>query len=374
MRILLIHSFYRPGMPSGENDVVVNQFDLLRSRGYEVELWGPTSPEDASSLDKLRIGVRIASGHGEDPAPFIRDYKPDLVHVHNLFPNISLGWLATCEPPVAMTIHNYRVVCANGVMIRESRPCTDCLTGSSVSGFVHGCYRGSRAATLPVLGFQRHLRAAIRRGVGTLIFNSEVTQEILAQQLAHPSSIVLPNFVAEVRPRESSAGGNHRPYFLVLGRLTPEKGVDRLLGMWPQNRRLVIAGDGPQREELERISNPSVVEFRGFVRGESRDDLIRNARALVLPSITKEADPLVIAQAVSAGIPCIVSSQTATARLADRSSAIRVYNDASSLVVALEAVESLNLHGEARALYEERWSANSWMRAYESQVLATNVP
>ena len=369
MRILLIHSFYKPGLPSGENDVVLNQVDLLRSRGYDVELWGPTSPDVMGAVDQLKIGLRVATGRGQDPQPFIKSFKPDLIHVHNLFPNISMQWLAQYEAPVAMSIHNYRTVCANAVFIRDSRPCTDCLTGSSRNALVHGCYRGSRAATLPVVGFQRHLRSVIDRSVDMLIFTSELSEEILSPRLAHRSSVVLPNFVAEVHPKVSSVPASVEPYYVVLGRLTPEKGVEQLLRMWPRHRKLVIVGDGPLRPELERLANPAVVEFSGFVESDVRDDLLRNATALVLPSVTLEADPVVVAQALSAGTPCVVNAQTASARLADGSPAVRIYDDAESLETALAGLEGETVRTAARALYEERWSADSWLRTYESQVL-----
>jgi len=369
LRILLIHSFYRLGQPSGENDVVLNQRDLLISRGYDVEIWGPTSPADMGMAQKVATGLRVSVGRGQDPLAFIKKFQPDLIHIHNFFPNISVQWLDQSTVPVAMSIHNYRTVCANGVLIRDSRPCTDCLTGSSLNAVRHGCYQNSRAATLPVIGFQRQLRLAIERNVDKLIFTSELSRDVLSPLLVHRSSVLLPNYVAGAQRQNSSGPDTTHPYFVVLGRLSPEKGIAQLLRIWPRHLNLVIVGDGPQRAELEALADPTSVIFRGFVSAEERDAILSGASALVLPSVTLEADPVVVAQALSVGTPCVVNTQTSSARLADGSPAVRTYHDQDSLEAGLRGTDGSTVRGSARALYEQTWSADSWLDKYKKSVL-----
>ena len=52
--------------------------------------------------------------------------------------------------PVVATMHNYRLVCSNGMFFRDGAVCHDCTKGLPVRAVVHGCYRDSRAATVPV--------------------------------------------------------------------------------------------------------------------------------------------------------------------------------------------------------------------------------
>ena len=373
MRILLVHSFYRPGQPSGENDVVLNQRDLLQSRGYDVEIWGPTSPDDMGTAQKIATGLRVSIGRGQDPLAYIQEFQPDLIHIHNLFPNISVNWLNHSSVPVVMSIHNYRTVCANGVLLRDSLPCTDCLTGSSLNAVRHGCYQNSSAATLPVLGFQRHLRSAIEQNVDKLIFTSELSREVLSPLLNHRSSVVLPNYVADAGRQNSDGPDPVDPYYVVLGRLSPEKGIEQLLRLWPRHLKLVVVGDGPQRVLLEAIADPTKVKFRGFVSAEERDSILSRAIALVLPSITLEADPVVVAQALSTGTPCVVQSQTSSARLANQSQAVRTYENKESFETAVIGLDDPTVRAAARALYEEVWSADAWMATYEKSVLAEIV-
>jgi glycosyltransferase involved in cell wall biosynthesis len=75
------------------------------------------------------------------------------------------------------------------------------------------------------------------------------------------------------------------PLFVTVGRLVPHKGVDRVLAAWakvqPQiGGRLVVIGDGPLRDELER-SAPPAVEFTGYLPDEERDRLVASAWAMV---------------------------------------------------------------------------------------------
>ena len=369
MRILLIHSFYRPGQPSGENDVVLNQRDLLQSQGYDVEIWGPTSPSEMGLAQKVAKGLQVSVGKGRDPLPYIQEFQPNLIHIHNLFPNVSVKWLEQSTVPVVMSIHNYRTVCANGVLLRNSMPCKDCLTGSSLNAVRHACYQNSSAATLPVLGFQRHLRSAIEHKVDKLIFTSALSQDVLSPILNYRSSVVLPNYVADARRPNSGGPDPVDPYYVVLGRLSPEKGIDQLLRIWPRHLKLVIVGDGPQRALLEAIADPAKVKFHGFVSSEERDSILSRAIALVLPSVTLEADPVVVAQALSVGTPCVVQSQTSSARLATQSPAVRTYHNKESFETAVIGLEDPTVRVAARELYEEVWSADAWMATYEKLVL-----
>ena len=374
MRIVVVHSFYRAALPSGENDVVAAQVALLRDSGHDVMLWSRTSPDENSAAAKVAMGCQVAINGGAEPRRAIEDFQPEFVHVHNTFPNISMSWMKSCSIPTAMTLHNYRTVCANGVLSRDSAPCTKCLSGNRSAAVRHGCYRGSRIATLPVLGFQGHLRKVIKHDVDLLVFPSQMAADILGPRLPHQTSIVLPNYVPDIGVRDSRLANPESDYFVVVGRLTPEKGVDQLLRMWPRNRRLIVAGEGPQRPELESIASGKDVKLVGFVAADRRDPLIQQARGLILPSVTLEADPVVVAQALSAGTPCVTWAETSTARLASESPAILTYDSQDSLVVALDALAKDGPRSAARALYETRWSAAAWLRNYRVGVVSRLLP
>jgi glycosyltransferase involved in cell wall biosynthesis len=105
------------------------------------------------------------------------------------------------------------------------------------------------------------------------------------------------------------------PELAVVARLVPLKGVDiaiRALAHVRAPVRLVVAGDGPARRELEQLAGGRVA-FLGAVDELRRDDLLRHAAALVVPSRVvaggrTEGMPLVALEALAAGVPLVASA------------------------------------------------------------------
>ncbi len=98
-----------------------------------------------------------------------------------------------------------------------------------------------------------------------------------------------------------------RRHILYAGRLSPEKGVDLLIfAAKGLNEIINIAGDGPERENLQRLAqNLGVdnVRFLGFQNGQKLNDLYQTALMLVLPSRWYENGPLVLLEAFANAVP-----------------------------------------------------------------------
>ncbi len=153
--------------------------------------------------------------------------------------------------------------------------------------------------------------------------------------------------------------GLDRVTLLFLGRLVPEKGVDRLLRALPENAYLVIAGDGAERARLERLASGKPVRFLGEVLGQKKRDWLWAADLLVVPSQqNSEGAPTVIAEALAAGLPIVAMRAGGIAEMCkDGSTALLVDSEAElrralSRVVgdkSLRALLSRNGTGQARA-------------------------
>jgi glycosyltransferase involved in cell wall biosynthesis len=102
-------------------------------------------------------------------------------------------------------------------------------------------------------------------------------------------------------------------YALVLARLVPVKGVDiAIAAARASNTRLIIAGDGPERANLQRAARGLPIEFVGEVDAQRRDQLLQRARVLwipsrILPNGRTEGSPIVAFEALAAGVPLIAS-------------------------------------------------------------------
>lgn len=103
-----------------------------------------------------------------------------------------------------------------------------------------------------------------------------------------------------------------RKFVLFLGRLVPEKGLNRLIESWnrvqPEIPLLIVGGSthmDAYESELHAMAGPGI-RFTGPLFGSERDALLSHARALVLPSHL-EGFPLVPLEAMSAGTPVWLS-------------------------------------------------------------------
>jgi glycosyltransferase involved in cell wall biosynthesis len=305
MKVLVLHSRYLSGPSSGENRVVEDEVELLRAAGHEVRLWAP-SPEDAPAASPARLAARAvwSRAAASQVARLAETLRPDVVHVHNLYPMLSPAVLRTAFAPVVVTLHNYRLLCLPATFLRDERACEDCLGKLPWRGVAHRCYRGSAggsaalAASLAV-----HRRAGTFRQVSAFLAVSEFVRDKHVEAGMDAARIrVKPNFVAAMPRREGPGGG-----FLYLGRLSSEKGLDRLIGQWRDvPARLEVVGDGPERARLEAAA-PENVEFRGAVPPGEVGAYLARARALVLPSICYEGAPRTVVEAYASGVPVIAN-------------------------------------------------------------------
>jgi glycosyltransferase involved in cell wall biosynthesis len=322
LRIALVHSFYSSRLPSGENAVVESEFKALRRAGYEVELFAAhTDHLTGDVLYPLRAALRVATGRGASPLKAIRSFNPDLVHVHNLFPNFGRRWVEDIGVPLIHTVHNFRTLCANGMLFRDGRVCTQCPDGRRWSGFLHGCYRSSRLATLPstLANCRGPMSDPVFRRADRLLMLTELQRDIYVRAGVPPEkTTIAPNFLSQDLdpgpPPEQPRSG-----YIFVGRLSAEKGIRRLLECWPEGVDLRIVGDGPQRPELEAIAArlPNV----SLVGQLTRPDVIQamqRHRHLVFPSRALEGFPLVYPEALACGLAVIAFQPSALADLANR--------------------------------------------------------
>ena len=184
MKVLLVHSRYRSGAPSGENRVVDQELALLAAAGHEVERFQRDS-DDIATWPLARKSTLPARSmwNGQvrsELARRLEQARPDVVHIHNTFPLISPSVLYACRDngvPAVATIHNYKLLCASGDFFRDGKPCHDCAGGKVAPAVLHGCYRGSRLATVPVTAGMALHRPAWRSLVSAFIFISSSQRE-----------------------------------------------------------------------------------------------------------------------------------------------------------------------------------------------------
>jgi glycosyltransferase involved in cell wall biosynthesis len=307
MKVLVVHNRYTQA--GGEDSVVDGEIAALRERGHDVELFEAHNTEP----DGDRLGTARRAVWSRDSARAVTDvveqFRPDVAHVHNHAYELSasiFSALADRRVPIVQTLHNYRMTCSATYLLRDGRPCELCV-GSKASwqGIRHRCFRGSRSGSTMLAGMQLAWRRAAIPNVDRFIVLTEFARSIFERAGIDSSQLVVrPNTVRDVGYTGADRA-NDAP-LLFVGRLESSKGIDVLVdavGSHP----LVVAGEGPLRASLEARA-PSNVRFVGQLPRAEVDELMRTARALVVPSTWYEGFPMVVLEAFAAGTPVIASN------------------------------------------------------------------
>lgn len=368
MRIAVVHSFYRGASPSGENTLVQRQVDALRSRGHEVLLVRRDSGHVPAPIEAVRAAVVVAAGVGPNPLDALRRFRPDVTHVHNVFPQFSDRWLAQSPSPLVVSLHNFRLVCAAAILFRDGARCTECISRSPLAGVRHACYRDSRAATLPltIAQLRRHNGASVLDTADAVTVPSERTlQQFRAFGVDTSRFTVLPAGVdvTLTDPVPPSLTGQ----WLAAGRLSPEKGFGELMRQWPHGVGLTIRGDGPQRDELARAARADITVEPAMTPARHRVDM-RHYTGFVFPSLWQETQGLAALEALASGVPVIARADTAVADTVFDIDPNWLYRDARELGLAISAVTESGMSARQRALDHALRTGTTevWIDALES--------
>lgn len=377
MRILQLHARYR--VRAGEDTVVDNEAAALARAGHDVVQLTVDNPTEPLAT----ISALARSMHNPASARRVRErveaVRPDVVHVHNTWFALSSSAVAAAAStgvPVVMTLHNFRIGCLGTDLFRDGAVCTACVGRSPLPGVVHGCYRSSRALSALQAA---EIVATRRRGVLDLSVTRFIApSQFMADRLADMGipgdrTIVKPHFVDDPGPRRRapSTSGD----ILVIGRLAQGKGVDTLLAAWSlrghrrAGERLCVIGDGPQAAQLGMdVAND--VEMLGW---RSRDEVtarLLDARALVAPSELYETFGMVLVEAMSAGLPVIVTTAAGAAAIVEPPPELLVPpRQPAALAAALDALDdrTVDRAGVAnRRRFEQHYSEAVGVAALEA--------
>lgn len=368
-RVLLIHNFYRQA--GGEDVVVASEESLLRSKGHDVRLYTRRNePLRGAALAAQGLAATWNHAVYRELKRLIRDWRPDLLHVHNTFPLISPAVYyaaAAASVPVVQTLHNYRLLCVNAELHRDGGPCEVCVGRRlQLPGILHACYRGSRLGSSAVA-----LMNGVHRALGTwsrhvdlhVALSEFARRRYVAGGLPAERVVVKPNFVHPDPGRSPGGGG----FVLFAGRLAEEKGLGTLLAAWRRlgsGTRLRILGDGPLAEQVRRAARRPGIEWLGWQPRERVLEQMKLADLLVVPSTWYEGCPMVVLEAQAIGLPVLASELGGLSSLIEdgRNGFLFRPGDAEDLAARLDGLLSEprlleTARRAARAAYEERFTA-----------------
>jgi glycosyltransferase involved in cell wall biosynthesis len=323
MKILLIHNKY--GKFSGEEAVVESQINLLKSHGHEVSTYFRSSEEIKGLRGRVKsfftgvysaksvreVDQLVAASNRRSARPIVRSSArpPDIVHIHNLYPLISPAILPVIKRagiPIIMTVHNYRLVCPNGLFFTHGEICEKCAGGKEWNCILRNCENSYFKSTGYAL---RNWFARINKyyldNVSAYICLTEFQKKKLIENGFPGERItVIPNTI-NIGDVAVPASKN-RNYVAFAGRISLEKGVHLIFEAAKRLPGIHFKLAGKQDEKfVSKLEVPINVELIGSLSREEMQNFYNNAAFLLLPSIWYEGFPMVFLEAMAAGIPVI---------------------------------------------------------------------
>jgi len=247
--------------------------------------------------------------------------KPDLIHVHNIYHQLSPSILVEAKKrqiPVIMTLHDYKLICPNYLMFTHGTNCQRCLTGNYLNCLTSNCYYSYPKSALAALESFLHNKVwhSYRDNIDLFISPSEYLKKLMIKAGWDKNKIIV---LINPAPKYELQTDGQR--LLYIGRLSLEKGVDVLIkSLKLTNKQLDIAGSGPEEKHLKNLVKELKLEnqitFYGHLSGEVLEKLKKEAKAIIIPSVWQENMPLALLEALaynklviasnSGGIPEII--------------------------------------------------------------------
>jgi glycosyltransferase involved in cell wall biosynthesis len=367
MRILYCNKYNYPF--SGTEVYLFELMELMRAQGHEVALFsmadaqGEATPYDQHFVPHIdfkeksawwqrarRVGHAIYSPDARRRIrAMIKEFRPDVAHVRNIYHHLSpsiLWELKAQGIPVLYHLNDFKVLCPSYNLVAQGEACEACKGGTFWHAVKTECYpgRGARVALAAEAYVHRWL-GTYRKCVDMFLAPSMFVRDKFVEHGWDGDKFKVLQHFQEIHPlQESRSEGGPLLYF---GRLSAEKGVDDLLRAMRRvpNMRLIIAGDGPQRAELQALAASlklSNVKFVGHVGRAERDRLIAKSRFTVLPSHAYETMGKTILESYAEGRAVVASDLGSRRELIHGGETGLLYRtgDVKQLAEAIQLLES----------------------------------
>jgi glycosyltransferase involved in cell wall biosynthesis len=367
MRILYCNKYNYPF--SGTEAYMFEAMDLMRSRGHSAALFsmadprGEVTPYDHHFMPhtefknqtgwfhKVKLGAQAVYSFEARRRirGMIAEFQPDVAHVRNIYHHLSpsiLWELKKQNVPVVYHLNDFKVLCASYNLVSRGEACEACKGGKCWHMLKEKCYPGL-AARMTLVGeaYFHKMLGTYRRCVDSFLAPSQFVRDKFVEHGWDSAKFeVLPHFQLVHPISERIAEDAPLLYF---GRLSPEKGVSDLLHAMQRlpDLQLIVAGDGPERGKLEKLSAESGlanVKFIGQVLGEELSCVIARSRFTVLPSHAYETLGKTILESYAHGRAVIASDMGSRRELVQEGRTGLLYRtgDVSQLASALKFLSS----------------------------------
>ena len=331
MRVLLVNKFH--WNKGGSEKYYFELGELLKKHGHEVAYFSMEDEKniktgdkeyfvpkfDLNNSSKLKaLDVIYNKENKKIMEKALDEFKPDVVHLNNFQRQLSASIIKPIKkrniPPV-FTAHDVQAICpAITMMDNDKNPCELCMKGKYINCIKKSCNKGSKlkSALGAIEGYYYRNHKIYTDKIDYIITPSEFYGTKFIEDGINPNKIQAIHNSIEMN--DYNVETQDDGYALYFGRLSKEKGILNLINAFAKCNKgnLYIAGEGPEKEKIEKIIKENSLEDRvkllGFLNKEQMTDVTRKCKFVVVPSIWYENCPYSVLETLAIGKPIIGSN------------------------------------------------------------------
>lgn len=328
MKILLVNKFHY--LKGGSEKYYFELGDLLKKHGHQIAFFSMKSDKNLKTKEKeyfvdeidLNTGSKLkaldviySKENKIKMLQAIDEFNPDIIHLNNFQRQLSESIIEAANEkniPIVFTAHDVQAVCPAITMLDNNKQiCELCKNGKYLNCIKKRCVKNSMLKSIlaAVEGKFYRAKKVYNKKIDWIVTPSEFyKQKMIEDGIEEKHITAIHNFIElDKYDLETQDDG----YGLYIGRLSKEKGILNLIEAFSnmKDRRLYIAGDGPEREKLESIIEErnlkDKITLLGYINQEEVKEYLRKARFVVVPSIWYENCPYSVMEALAIGKPVI---------------------------------------------------------------------
>jgi len=287
-------------------------------------------------------------------------FKPHILYVNNTWfkASTSIFFLAKIlNIKVVYKIHNYRLWCSSANFYRSNKICTECKDGNLESSYKYKCYKNSKLLTFLV---NQHSKGTLKylnkKNVVEILVLNSFQKKLLVNKGVESEKIKISNNIVILDKKENNNKSENK-YFLFLGRLSKDKGINELLDAWKLIKqdqfKLLIAGDGELKEEIvNKISKQQSVDYIGIIDRSDIFNTISDSYAIVLPSQWLEGQPTVLLEAIQLKTPVVLTNISFINDIKTQNLEVSEFNDVESLSLLISKYMDNDFYNQQKHEWE----------------------
>lgn len=344
MKIAIIHYRYFPG--DGPERYLLNIKEILEREGHHISVFSVENSRNVESPtaqyflpgvdDEVHYGDKTRTSPLKAVRSLIRmyyspgarrrfgrmldDVRPDLVYILQYHNKISPSVIDAAHSrgiPVVHRISDFQYMCPNALFFANGQVCEACLEGRGMQCIRQRCVHGSLAMSALKLGAKRlHDMLHVTRRISAFVVPSAFTLGKLEQYGIPPERLHhIPTFFNTATAPATVTPPPANGYFLYIGRLEPQKGIDTMLRAFVGTTMpLKIVGttsDPSYAAHLDTLLQeaPHNIEMLGYKNFSEIAPLLQGAIATIVPSEWYDNFPNSVLESYGFGRPVIASAQ-----------------------------------------------------------------